>query len=77
MAIDEVVGTVLLSRTDWLYTLPHAPHCKGKGEKYHPPDPQHDESPLFRCILIDERHPPAQSHYPIFRENSPPVTPPT
>src|SRR5437016_6250898 len=76
MAIDEVVGTTILSRADWLYPLLDPLHRKGKGEKQHPPESQDDETPLLRCILIEEGKAPAQSHHPIFRQDSPPVAPP-
>src|SRR5206468_12554114 len=77
MAIDEVVGTAILSRSDWLYPLLDPLHCKGKGEIQHPPEPQDDEPPLLRCILIEEREASAQSHHPIFRQDCPPAAPPT
>src|SRR5438876_795131 len=77
MAIDEVVGTAILSRSDWLYPLLDPLHRKGKGEKQYPPEPQDDEPPLLRYILIEEREASAQNHHPIFRQDSPPVAPPT
>ena len=78
MAIDEVVGTTILSRNDWLYPFFDPLHPKGKREKWRAPGPPYDEPPLLIWMLVEEREPATQNHHPVSPpEPIPPMAPPT